>query len=123
MATPVPKSKARKRSRRSRRFPLRVPVVVYGRTPDNLPFRDRTHTLNVDAYGARVTVAADLEKGQSILLVNSFTQEERECRVVHVGEKQSGRTKVGVEFLNPKGNFWHIYNIQVESKLQPASVV
>jgi PilZ domain len=123
MSSPVRKAKARPYSRRSRRFPLRVPIMVYGRTPDGVPFRDRTHTLNVDAYGARISVAATLEKGQSILVVNSFTQEERECRVVHVGNKHGGRIKVGVEFANPKGNFWHIYSIQVESKLQPVSVV
>lgn len=123
MASPARKAKTRTYSRRSRRFPLRVPIMVYGRTPDDVPFRDRTHTLNVDAYGARISVAANLEKGQSILVVNSFTQEERECRVVHVGARHGGRTKVGIEFVNPKGNFWHIYSIQVESKLQPVSVV
>jgi hypothetical protein len=123
MASPPRKSKNRVYSRRSRRFPLRVPIMVYGRTPEDVPFRDRTHTLNVDAHGARISVSANLEKGQSILVVNSFTQEERECRVVHVGGRHGGRTKVGIEFVSPKGNFWHIYSIQVESKLQPASVV
>ena len=111
MATPVKKSKARGYVRRSRRFPLHIPVVVYGRTPDDQPFRDHTTTLNVDAHGARISVTADLEKGQRILVVNSFTQ------------KQGGRSKIGIEFLKPSGNFWHVYAAKVESKLQPANAV
>ena len=123
MATPVKKAKARGYVRRSRRFPLHIPVVVYGRTPDDQPFRDHTTTLNVDANGARISVTADLEKGQRILVVNSFTQEERECRGVHVWQKQGGRSKIGIEFLKPSGNFWHVYAAKVESKLQPANAV
>jgi len=123
MAGLIRKTKLRNYVRRSRRFPLHIPVAVYGRTPAGRPFHYRTQTLNVDAHGARIAIDAELEKGQSILLVNSFTQEERECRVVHVAAEQNGRKKVGIEFLSPKGNFWHVYITQVESKLQPASVV
>ncbi len=103
--------------RRSVRFSLKLPVVVYGRTPDNIPFRDRTRTLSVDAHGARLSVAAPLRSGQSLLLVNSFTQEERKCRVVHVSEqngKRAKRSMVGVEFVNEPANFWHVYNAEVE---------
>jgi len=113
--------------RRSLRFSLKLPVVVYGRTPDNIPFRDRTRTLSVDAHGARLSVAAPLESGQSLLLVNSFTQEERKCRVVHVSArngKRSKRSMVGVEFTNAPGNFWHIYNAEVEARvMSPAARV
>lgn len=116
------KTKLRGYVRRSRRFPLHVPVVVYGRSNNNHPFRDKTHTLNVDAHGARLAVSAELERGQKILVVNSFTQEERECRVVHVGQKQSGKVKVGIEFVDSRGNFWHIYDAQVEARLQSSSV-
>lgn len=95
--------------RRSKRLPLQVPVHVYGRTPDNCPFRDKTRTLTVDAHGARLNLSADVEPGQSLLLVHSFTQEERECRVVHVGPKRNGRRKVGIEFARPGDNFWHVF--------------
>ena len=115
----IRKSKSRDYVRRSRRFALHIPVVVYGRTPDDRPFRDHTNTLNVDAHGARIALSAALEKGQRILVVNSFTQEERECRVVHIGSKQGRRVKVGIEFLKPAGNFWHVYNANVEARLEP----
>lgn len=95
--------------RRSKRLPLQVPVHVYGRTPDNNPFRDKTRTLTVDANGARLSIKANVIPGQSLLLVHSFTQEERKCRVVHVGPARNGRRKVGVEFLPPGDNFWHVF--------------
>ncbi len=102
--------------RRSKRLPLQVPVHVYGRTPDNSPFRDKTRTLTVDAHGARLSLSADVEPGQSLLLVHSFTQEERECRVVHVGPKRNGRRKVGIEFARPGDNFWHVFQQVVVTK-------
>lgn len=95
--------------RRSKRFPVEVAVRVYGRTGDNRPFRDVTRTLAVNAYGGLLTLSAAVEAGQSLLLVNSFTQEERECRVVCVEPANDGKKKVGVEFTRPRGNFWHIY--------------
>lgn len=104
--------------RRSARLPLEIPVHVYGRTPNNFPFRDQTCTLTIDAHGARVSLAADVEPGQSVLLVHSLTQEERECRVVHVGPKRNGRRKVGLEFRNPPEDFWHVFQPVVVAKPQ-----
>lgn len=104
-----PPQKSQNGHRRSKRFPVEVAVGVYGRTRDNRPFRDVTRTLAVNAYGGLLTLSAAVEEGQSLLLVNSFTQEERECRVVCVEPANDGRRKVGVEFTRPRGNFWHIY--------------
>jgi hypothetical protein len=105
--------------RRSKRLPLQVPVNVYGRTADNSPFRDKTRTLTVDANGARLTLSADVEPGQSLLLVHSFTQEERQCRVIHVGPKRNGKRKVGIEFARPGDNFWHVFQPVVLTKITP----
>jgi hypothetical protein len=41
--------------------------------------------------------------------VNGYTGEERECRVVYVESKRRYR-KVGVEFTEMKGDFWHVYS-------------
>ena len=95
--------------RRSKRFPVEVAIRVYGRTGDNRPFRDITHTLAVNAYGGLLALGEPVEEGQSLLLVNSFTDEERECRVVYVEPTNNGKKKVGVEFTRPAGNFWHVY--------------
>ena len=104
--------------RRCKRFPFTIPVKVYGRTPRNRPFRDVTATMGVSLYGGLLNMKSRVKLGQKILVVNSFTEEERECRVVSVNSKQRGRRWVAVEFANGHGDFWHVYSPPVP--LQPA---
>lgn len=99
--------------RRSKRLPLSIPVRVYGRTLDNRPFRDITETKSVSVHGGLLPLAARVKRGQTLLLVNAYTGEERECRVVYVESKRRNR-KVGVEFTDVKGDFWHVYSPVVE---------
>ena len=106
--------------RRCERFQLTIPVKVYGRTPRNHPFRDVTATMAVSLYGGLLQMKPRVKPGQKILIVNSFTEEERECRVVFVDSKQRGRRKVAVEFENADADFWHVYGSPV--RLEPASV-
>ena len=112
--------------RRCKRLPLSIPVRVYGRTPDNVPFRDITETKDVSAQGGLVPLTGKVECGQTLLLVNGFTGEERECRVVYVETKRRSKArkgakkpkaKVGVEFVSSDGDFWHVF-----TSLAPASV-
>jgi hypothetical protein len=95
--------------RRSKRLPLSIPVRVYGRTLDNRPFRDITETKCVSVHGGLLPLSVRVKRGQTLLLVNGFTGEERECRVVYVESKRRNR-KVGVEFTDVKGDFWHVYS-------------
>jgi len=95
--------------RRCKRFQFAIPVKVYGRTPRNHPFRDVTATMEVSLYGGLLEMKPRVKPGQKILVVNSFTDEERECRVVYIDSKQRGRRKVAVEFANMDGDFWHVY--------------
>jgi hypothetical protein len=104
--------------RRCPRFPFTIPVKVYGRTPRNRPFRDITATMGVSLYGGLLDMKSLVKLGQKILVVNSFTDEGRECRVVSVDSKQRGRRKVAVEFANADTDFWHVYCPPVP--LQPA---
>ena len=96
--------------RRCKRFPFTIAVKVYGRTPRNHPFRDVTATLAVSLYGGLLNMKPRVKVGQKILIVNSFTEQERECRVVYVDSKQRGRKRVAVEFANSDGDFWHVYS-------------
>ena len=105
--------------RRCKRFPFTIPVKVYGRTPRNHPFRDVTATMAVSLYGGLLDMRPRVKLGQKILIVNSFTEEERECRVVYIDSKQRGRRKVAVECANVDGDFWHVYSPPVP--LKPAS--
>ena len=105
--------------RRCKRFPFTIPVKVYGRSPRNHPFRAVTATMAVSLYGGLLDMKPRVKLGQKILVVNTFTQEERECRVVYVDSKPRGRRKVAVEFTNRDGDFWHVYNGSV--RLEPAA--
>ena len=105
--------------RRCHRLPLSIPVKVYGRSPRNHPFRTATATMTISKYGGLLDMKPRVKLGQKILIVNSFTQEERECRVVYVEPKQHGRRKVAVEFSSADGDFWHVYSPSV--RLEPAT--
>jgi hypothetical protein len=99
------------KQRRSKRLPVRIPVRVYGRTPDDHPFRDVTETQLISAHGGLIPLASNVSEGQTILVVNSLTEEERECRVVYVEPDHGSKNKIGVEFMEAKGSFWHVYPV------------
>lgn len=109
--------------RRCKRFPFTIPVKVYGRTPRNRPFRDVTATMGVSLYGGLLEMKSSVRSGQKIIVVNSFTEEERVCRVVSVDSKRRGRRRVAVEFANADGDFWHVYSppVPLKSSPQPAT--
>ena len=95
--------------RRSQRVILSMPVLV--RTadgPKNDSFAEKTHTLVVNAHGALIALAGKVKRGQKLRLTNVSTQAEELCRVVHLGGATDGKIQVGVEFLNPAPDFWHI---------------
>jgi hypothetical protein len=61
-------------------------------------------------------LAAKVARGQTVLLVNAITEEERECRVVYVESRLWGKRKIGIEFATNSGDFWHVYPSLVRSK-------
>jgi hypothetical protein len=87
---------------------LSVPVHVFGQDIFLESFNEFAHMLSVSAHGGALALAAKVQKGQRILVVNKSTGQEQECRVVHVGSVQEGKWTVGIELLAPVGNFWKI---------------
>jgi len=102
--------------RRCKRLPLNIPVRVYGRTPEDHPFREMTVAKAVNLHGGLVPLAPRVQCGQKVLLVNGYTDEEREARVVYVEGEEPGRNKVAIEFTDPRGDFWHVFTPIVELK-------
>jgi len=94
--------------RRSERLLLQIPVVVYGKSTAHEPFRERTHTLVVNAHGALIAMATPVAMQQVVALENVATGTERETRVVFFGGKKDGVTSIGVEFIAPDPGFWNI---------------
>ena len=104
------------KQRRSKRLPLSIPVRIYGRTANNRPFRCITETNAVSVHGGLLALDAKLKRGETVLLVNAITEEERECRVVYVESKLWGKRKIGLEFTSSGGDFWHVYPSLIRSK-------
>jgi hypothetical protein len=94
--------------RRSKRLGLSIRVHVFGQDIFLESFNEFTHMLSVNAHGGAVALAAKVQKGQSVLVVNKSTGEEQECRVVDVGSLQDGKWAVGIELVEPASNFWKI---------------
>jgi hypothetical protein len=72
------------------------------------PFHEVTRMLSVNAHGGTLALAATVQPGQTILVVNRSTQEEQEFRVVDVASPQDGKWVVGIEFEHMV-DFWKIY--------------
>jgi len=78
---------------------LSSPVLVYGRSADEDAFHDQANILSLNAQGGVLEVSANVQRGQTILLMNETTKEDCACRVVFVGvERTDGRRKVVFEF-------------------------
>ncbi len=95
--------------RRSKRLGLAVPVQVFGQNASRETFREYARTVSVSLHGGAVALAARLQQGQSVLVVNGHTREEQECRVTYVGPVKNGKWTVGIEFARPAESFWKIH--------------
>ena len=94
--------------RRDLRVHLEMPVCVYGYGPDKEPFLQDTCTLNVGAHGALITLSRIIDPDQKLIVINTRTQEEIECRVAYLSPTERGKTEVGIEFLKPNPRFWRV---------------
>jgi hypothetical protein len=94
--------------RRSSRMFLRVRVVATGKNQEGRKFREACETIVINAHGGLLYLHQTMEDGAMIVLINPFTQEEQECRVVYLGEAGEKGQRVGVEFLSPAPHFWGV---------------
>jgi hypothetical protein len=92
--------------RRSQRVLAQLPVVVQGKLADEGPFVDPTRATVLSAHGCLVTLSIAVRLGEKLILRNVATRQEQECRVVYVGERQGGRTEVGLRFKIAAPQFW-----------------
>jgi hypothetical protein len=95
--------------RRSQRVILSLGVTVRAEEgARDGAFEEETNTLVVNVHGALISLAAKVVKGQKLRLKNRATQQEQVCRVANLGPTSGGKAQVGVEFLQPTPDFWHI---------------
>jgi hypothetical protein len=93
--------------RRTQRVRIAMNVLVRAKS-GNKPFEEETQTISVNAHGCVMRLAARVERGQEISLVNSKTAEELPCTVIFIGQQDRGKTDIGVEFAEPSPLFWRI---------------
>jgi len=81
-------------------------VVVQGKLTDEIPFVDPTRAIVLSAHGCLITLSESVGLGERLILRNVANREEQDCRVVYLGEKQGGRTEVGLCFKTAAPQFW-----------------
>jgi hypothetical protein len=95
--------------RRSQRVILTVAVTVRNEGgPRDTSFEEETHTVVVNVHGALLVLRAKVAKGQMLWVKNRATKEEQMCRVATIAPVSGGKPQIGVEFLKPSPDFWHI---------------
>jgi hypothetical protein len=92
--------------RRDLRHPHYVPLLVYGSDADRQPFHEEAETLDANSEGCLLMLETVVAQGQRLFLTNTRTQAEQECRVVHLGKRVAGKTRVGVTFVSSSPDFW-----------------
>ena len=93
--------------RRTQRVQIAMPVLVRG-AHGNHKFEEEALTVSINANGCMVRLAAQVARSQVISIINPKTAEELPCVVTFLGQKDSGKTEVGIEFSEPSPLFWRI---------------
>lgn len=94
--------------RRSQRIALSIPVVLHRRPPEGPPFSEMTQTLVVNAHGALTALVEKVAPEQNLVMQNTASGEQKDCRVVYIKKELSGPTRVAVEFAQAAPKFWRI---------------
>jgi hypothetical protein len=95
--------------RRSQRLYVGVDVEVsFHRAKEPLP-PEQTKTVVINAHGALILVRTAVTMGELVTVRNVKTQEQLSCRVVDLSSiSESGIAEVGMEFVEPAPQFWHV---------------
>jgi PilZ domain len=88
------------------RHSYQATLLVYGSDAEKQPFHENCQTIDANDTGCLFSLASSVSRGQRLFLTNMRTQAELECRVVYVGRRVQGKSRVGVEFLRPSPHFW-----------------
>ncbi len=93
--------------RRTTRLSLQVPLTVRCRLPEGETIDLKASTYIVSAHGALVLMDTPLIPGQTVKVFNEHTAKSVDCVVTSLREKRERRF-VGIAFVNPNVDFWHV---------------
>lgn len=97
-----------KERRRTLRVAIAVPLTVLGKSDSGGKFSVQTHSQSVNRDGGLFQLEEIVTVGQSLIVVNDHTAQSVECRVISEHRARDGKKYVGVEFITPEKNFWHM---------------
>jgi hypothetical protein len=83
-------------------------LLVYGSDAEKQPFHEQSESIDANENGCLLSLDCSVSRGQRLVLTNMRNQAEQECKVVYVGRRAKGKTRVGVEFIHPSPNFWRM---------------
>ncbi|HTV59117.1 MAG TPA: PilZ domain-containing protein [Verrucomicrobiae bacterium] len=92
--------------RKSDRTPCSFLILVYGSDSDHQPFHEEVETLDFTDAGCSLNLETLVEQGQRLFLTNMDNNLEAEARVVNIGRRFGGHSRVGLEFSRPSSSFW-----------------
>ena len=93
--------------RRRPRLPLEFPVLISYRAENGEQTRKNGKTISVCVNGALLALTETIAIGQSLMLTNAKTDEEIECIVRSVRQKDEV-SHVGIEFATWSPEFWEV---------------
>ena len=97
-----------KERRRTLRVALTWPLTVHGKTDLGERLCAQAFTQSISRNGALFQLEENVRLGQNLIVVNDHTAQSMESRVVSIHRARDGKQYVGVEFLSPETNFWHM---------------
>ena len=93
--------------RRTMRLSLQIPLTVRCRLHEGETIDLQASTYVVGANGALLLMDTPLIPGQTVKVFNDHTAKSVDCIVTSLREKRERRF-VGIAFVNPNVDFWHI---------------
>ncbi len=94
--------------RRSARVTLAVPLRVDGQALNGEEFIIRTHSHTVSQFGCMIPLDAEVAPDQTVVLLNEYTRQSVQCKVVTTRRSREGKRFLGLEFVTPSTNFWRM---------------
>jgi hypothetical protein len=93
--------------RRSSRLPVHVRVIISGTNAQSQDFEEKTETLEVSKYGAKIGLRAELKVGTLLVLTRPDADRDSKFRVVYQAspDAETARRETGIEFVGVDA-FW-----------------
>lgn len=105
---------AKAERRKSKRFPVVVPVEVVWRGPDDVGVKEEALAKQVNAQGGLLQMKTYPEVGARVELANFLSAEAAQARVLAVRRSKEGEVLgVAIELVVPSETFWGV-NFQLK---------